>query len=308
MRILVTGGAGFIGSHIADALLADGHTVDIIDNLSTGDIKNVPVEAGFHEMSIDDAEVATLLDKNNFDIICHHAAQIDVRISVSNPAKDLKNDVAASVTLFESAVRTGVQHIVFASSGGAIYGEQDYFPADENHPIKPSSPYGLNKRIIELYLDYYHRLYGIGVCALRYANVYGPRQNSKSEAGVIAIFTNNMLHNKEIVINGSGDQSRDFVYIADIVSANIAAVNNKFNGKVNIGTGIETSINDIFDSIKKLTGSTQDKVHGSAKKGEQFRSVLVSEKAKKELQWSPEFSLQKGLSQTVDYFKSMLSN
>lgn len=308
MRILVTGGAGFIGSHIADALLEDGNTVDIIDNLSTGSKNNVPAEAGFYEMSIGDAEVATLLDKSKFDIICHHAAQIDVRISVSNPADDLVNDVAASVTLFETAVKAGVKHIIFASSGGAIYGEQEYFPADEEHPIQPSSPYGLNKRIIEQYLDYYYRLHGIGVCSLRYANVYGPRQNSKSEAGVIAIFTNNMLHNKEILINGSGEQSRDFVYISDIVAANIAAINNKFIGTVNIGTGIETSVNKIFDSIKKLTGSNQDKIHGLAKKGEQFRSVLACNKAKKELSWKPEHSLQTGLIQTVDYFKSLSSN
>lgn len=308
MRILVTGGAGFIGSHIADALLADGYSVDIVDNLSTGSKNNVPADAGFYEMSIDDAEVATLLDKNNFDIICHHAAQIDVRISVSNPADDLINDVAASVTLFEAAIKTGVKHIIFASSGGAIYGEQEYFPADEEHAIQPSSPYGLNKRIIEQYLDYYYRLHGIGVCSLRYANVYGPRQNSKSEAGVIAIFTNNMLNNKEIVINGSGEQSRDFVYISDIVSANIAAINNKFIGTVNIGTGIETSVNKIFDSIKILTGSNQDKVHGSAKKGEQLRSVLDCDKAKKELSWNPEHSLQNGLNLTVDYFRSVMSN
>ena len=308
MRILVTGGAGFIGSHIADALLAEGHTVDIIDNLTTGSTKNVPEGAGFYELSIDDAEVGYLLDKTKFDVICHHAAQIDVRISVSNPAGDLKNDVAASVTLFEAAVKTGVKQIIFASSGGAIYGEQEYFPADEDHPIQPASPYGLNKWIIERYLDYYFRLCGIGICSLRYANVYGPRQNTKSEAGVIAIFANNMLNNIDVVINGTGEQTRDFVYISDVVAANISAINKKFLGTLNIGTGIETSVNKIFDSIKELTGSNQQKVHAMAKKGEQFRSVLACDKAKKELNWTPVNSPEEGLAKTVDYFKSKISH
>ena len=308
MRILVTGGAGFIGSHIADALLAEGHTVDIVDNLSTGSTNNVPEGAGFYELSIDDAEVGYLLDKTKFDVICHHAAQIDVRISVSNPAGDLKNDVAASVTLFEAAVKTGVKQIIFASSGGAIYGEQEYFPADEDHPIQPASPYGLNKWIIERYLDYYFRLCGIGICSLRYANVYGPRQNTKSEAGVIAIFANNMLNNIDVVINGTGEQTRDFVYISDVVAANISAINKKFLGTLNIGTGIETSVNKIFDSIKELTGSNQQKVYAMAKKGEQFRSVLACDKAKKELNWTPVNSPEEGLAKTVDYFKSKISN
>jgi len=202
MKILVTGGAGFIGSHVVEALLKRGHMVAVVDNLSTGFKENVPDGVDFYECSIDDPAIGRLMEQKNFEIISHHAAQIDVRKSANNPAKDIISDVAASVTLFERAVASGVKYIVFASSGGAIYGEQDYFPADENHQIRPASPYGLNKWIIEHYLDYYSRLRGIRYCALRYGNVYGPRQNFRSEAGVVAIFIHKMLRNEEAIING----------------------------------------------------------------------------------------------------------
>jgi len=302
MKILMTGGAGFIGSHIVEALLERGHTVDVVDNLSTGSVDNIPEGAEFYHCAFDDPKVKRLLQKK-YDIINHHAAQIDLRKSVTNPVTDLKNDVVASVTLFKWAVESGVQYIIFASSGGAIYGEQSGSaePADENHPINPASPYGLNKWIIERYLNYFHIQYGIRYCALRYANVYGPRQNPLSEAGVIAIFTNRMLRKEETIINGSGEQTRDFVYISDVVDSNLSAIKLRYHGEINIGTGKETSVNTIFTMLKEMTKSTTNEKHGPPKEGEQFRSVLSCEKAKNELHWSPEVSLTEGLKKTVEF-------
>lgn len=307
MKILVTGGGGFIGSHVVEALLERGHTVDVVDNLSTGSIDNIPDEAGFYHCAFDDSKVKRLLRKG-YDIINHHAAQIDLRKSVMDPVTDLKNDVAASVTLFKWAVEFGVQHIIFASSGGAIYGEQSRSegPADENHPINPASPYGLNKWIIERYLNYFHTQYGIGYCALRYANIYGPRQNPLSEAGVMAIFTHRMLRNEETIINGSGEQTRDFVYVSDAVDANLSAIEEGYHGEINIGTGQETSVNTIFTMLKEMTQSTVNEKHGPPKEGEQFRSVLSHEKAKKDLHWSPEVSLQEGLKKTIEFERNKL--
>lgn len=303
MKILITGGAGFIGSHIADALLRNGHEVDIIDNLSTGYRNNVPDGAEFFEISTDDAETKSLIERRNYDHICHYAAQIDLRKSTADPVSDLNNDVVASVKLLEWAVRSNVKHFVYASSGGAIYGEQDYFPADEKHRIKPESPYGLNKWIVERYMNYYNRSHGFGSSALRFANVYGPGQNSKSEAGVIAIFTDTMLRDEKVTINGTGEQTRDFVYISDVVSANLAAIEKRYNGVLNIGTGIETTVNDIYRLLNEIIQNSQDAVHGPPMVGEQLRSVLNWSKAKEELHWSPEVSLKRGLTETVVYFK-----
>ncbi|MFC1554820.1 NAD-dependent epimerase/dehydratase family protein [candidate division KSB1 bacterium] len=304
MRVLVTGGAGFIGSHIVDALIANGDTVDVIDNLSTGFKRNVNKEAGFYQLCFDDPETEDIL-KNGYDIIIHQAAQIDLRKSIEDPSVDLQNDVVATVKLIKRAVENNVKHFLFASSGGAIYGEQDYFPADENHKINPSSPYGLNKWIIERYLNYFCEQYGLKYTALRYANVYGPRQNHLSEAGVVSIFANYLLEDRECIINGSGEQTRDFVFVSDVVEANLAAIQKGYHGEINIGTGEEVSVNQVFNTIKDLTGSDQIEKHGPEKKGEQFRSVLSFEKAKKELNWQPVISFNEGIKRTVQYFKNM---
>jgi len=307
MKILMTGGAGFIGSHIVEALLERGHTVDVVDNLSTGTVDNIPDKANFHHCAFNDSKVKRLLRKG-YDIINHHAAQIDLRKSVIDPVTDLKNDVTASVTLFKWAVEYGIQHIIFASSGGAIYGEQSRSegPADENHPINPASPYGLNKWIIERYLNYFHTQYGIKYCALRYANVYGPRQNPLSEAGVVAIFTRRMLRNEETIINGSGKQTRDFVYVFDVVNANLSVIEERYHGEINIGTAQETSVNTIFTMLKQMTQSNGNEKQGPPKEGEQFRSVLSYEKAKNNLQWSPGVSLQEGLKKTIEFERNKL--
>jgi len=302
MKVLVTGGAGFIGSHIADALITRGYEIDIVDNLSTGRIENVPAKARFYNCVFDSAEVKNLIQKNRYEVISHHAAQIDVRKSVVDPAGDVENDVAATVRLLQWAVESNVRHVVFASSGGAIYGEQQYFPADEKHPINPLSPYGLNKWFVEKYLQYYYRECGLGYTALRYANVYGPRQNYLSEAGVVAIFSHKLLHGEEAVINGSGEQTRDFLFIEDAVAANIAAIERYYCGALNIGTGIETSVNTIFAVIKELTGSPQTERHGPPKKGEQMRSVIAFRKAEQDLRWSPQVFIREGIKLTIQYF------
>jgi UDP-glucose 4-epimerase len=303
MKILVTGGAGFIGSHIADALLSLGFRVDVLDNLTTGLERNVPEKARFFKNSIDDPEVESIL-KNGYDVICHHAAQIDLRKSVTGPVNDLINDVAGSVQLFQWAANSGVKQIVYASSGGAIYGEQDYFPADEEHPKRPASPYGIHKWMIEKNLQYFYKQYGLLYSALRYANIYGPRQNAKSEAGVVSIFCTKLLANEAVVINGNGKQTRDFVYVDDVVRANIVCIDKRFCGEINIGTGIESSVNDIFRILKELSGSDQDETYGPPKEGEQFRSVLSNKKAKELLNWSPEVSFDDGLKRTFEFFKN----
>jgi len=303
MKILVTGGAGFIGSHVAEAFSEQGHTVDVLDNLSTGFEKNVPQGAAFYNYSIDDPAVEGIF-KRGYDVLCHHAAQIDLRKSVAAPVADLKNDVAGSVQLFQWAVQYGVKQIVFASSGGAIYGEQEYFPADERHPINPASPYGIHKWMIEKYLAYFYRQSGVIYSSLRYANIYGPRQNAASEAGVIAIFSTRLLAGEKAVINGDGEQTRDFVYVGDAVKANIAAVEKRFCGEINIGTSRETSVNTVFRLLKEISGSNQPEEHGPPKEGEQVRSVLSCEKARNDLGWTPVVPIEDGLEKTFAFFRN----
>lgn len=302
MNILVTGGAGFIGSHLTETFLALGHSVFVVDNLSTGAKKNIPEGAEFFENSFDDPAVRSLLKQIKMDAISHHAAQIDVRKSVKDPAVDITLDVLGSVKLFQWAVESSVDYIMLASSGGAIYGEQEQYPADEYHRIRPDSPYGINKWILERYLYYFSRQSSMTYCALRYANVYGPRQNHNSEAGVAAIFTNKMLQNHQAVINGTGEQTRDYVYISDVVAANVQVFEQRYHGELNIGTGTETSVNELYEHLKILTKGDKDKQYGPAKAGEQFRSVLSCDKARQKIQWSPTVSLREGLKKTVDYF------
>jgi UDP-glucose 4-epimerase len=225
MNILVTGGGGFIASHIVDAYLAQGHAVSVIDNLSTGRRENINPGARFHEIGIREAPaVARVFADGRFDVVNHHAAQMDVRKSVADPVYDASVNLLGVLTLLESAVVSGVRRVIFASSGGAIYGEQDYFPADELHPTRPISPYGVAKLATEEYLYYYRAVQGLGTVCLRYANVYGPRQNPEGEAGVVVIFASKMLARAQPVINGPGTQTRDYVYVADVVSANVLAL------------------------------------------------------------------------------------
>lgn len=303
MKILVTGGAGFIGSHVADALIDAGHTVHVVDDLSMGRRENVPAKAVFHEMDITDPAAAELMAAERFDVLNHHAAQMDVRKSVADPAFDATVNVLGLLTLMEAGRENGLRKVIFASTGGAIYGEPDTTPQDEDHAIRPLSPYGITKRTSELYLDFYRHSYGIDYVALRYANVYGPRQNPHGEAGVVAIFTERLLHGQEPLIFGDGKQTRDYVYVGDVVRANMAALNHDESAVFNIGTGVESDVNTLFAHLRDLTGSAAEEKHAEAKPGEQQRSVLSYARAATVLGWRPETALETGLAETVAWFR-----
>lgn len=303
MKLLITGGAGFIGSHIADACIAIGHDVTIIDNLSTGVIENINPKAKFINIDIGDEAVSNVFREGNFDILIHHAAQIDVRVSVGNPKFDAHTNIVGSLNLYECCKEFGVKKIIFASSGGAVPGEQEYFPADELHPANPCSPYGISKFTNEKYLFYYKEIYGIDYAVMRYTNVYGPRQNPHGEAGVVAIFAMKMLSGKQPVINGDGKNSRDYVYVGDVARANLLALQPEVSGIYNVSTAVEHDVNFIFRTIKKLTGSDCEEIHVEAKAGEQRRSVCSYEKFLNNHGWKPEVEFAKGLELTVDFFK-----
>lgn len=304
MNILVTGGAGFIGSNIADVYVEKGHNVIIIDDMSTGVKEYINPKAAFYEMDICDEKISGIFEKHKIDVINHHAAQIDLRKSVENPKFDIQVNISGSVNLLQNAIEHGVKKFIFASTGGAIYGEHDYFPADENHPTRPYAPYGINKLTVEKYLFYYNHVYGLDYVVLRYANVYGPRQNPLGECGVIAIFTDKILKGDEPLINGDGEQTRDYVYVSDVVKANVLALSAKQPAIYNIGTSRETDVNYIFDRINDFAGTNFTEKHGPAKKGEQRRSVLSFEKINNELGWTPEMDIETGLKATTEYFKN----
>jgi UDP-glucose 4-epimerase len=303
MKILVTGGAGFIGSHVADAFIEQGHEVVIVDNLSMGRMENVNPQAKFVNMNIQDPQIAELFENEGFDVVNHHAAQMDVRLSVADPIFDAQNNIFGTINLLQAAQKNGVKKIIFISSGGAIYGEQDYFPADEEHPTRPLSPYGITKLTGEKYVQFYQHVYNLNFVILRYANVYGPRQNPKGEAGVVAIFSSRMLTGGQPVINGDGLQTRDYVFVRDVVNANLKALDYEESNYFNIGTGLETTVNELFHELNHLTNANAKEVHRAAQPGEQMRSVLNIEKAKKILNWTPQISLNEGLAKTVEYFK-----
>ncbi|MCS3683849.1 NAD-dependent epimerase/dehydratase family protein [Salinibacter ruber] len=304
MTILVTGGAGFIGSHVADALLAEGHEVHILDNLSTGRRWKAPEGAPLFEHDIRSEAAASLFAEHQYDCLVHHAAQMDVRKSVEDPSFDADVNVRGLLNLMEAGIGQGLRKVLFASTGGAIYGEPEYTPQDEKHPLRPVSPYGVAKLAAEKYLHYYRAQYEVETVSLRYANVYGPRQNPGGEAGVVAIFTNEMLRGGQPVINGSGEQTRDYVYVGDVVEANLAALKCEGSGTFNVGTGRETSVTELFRALRAETGADLDEAHGPAKPGEQQRSVLGYERAEEKLGWVPRVSVEEGLARTVDWFET----
>jgi UDP-glucose 4-epimerase len=306
MKILLTGGAGFIGSHIADLFIQEGHHLSIIDDMSKGKKENIPENASFYQLSITDPSIEKVFKKEKPEILVHHAAQVSVNSSVKDPVKDMEINIKGSVILLEAALKHKVNKIIFASTGGAIYGEQNYFPADENHSLKPLSPYGIGKLSAERYIYYYYKTYGLKYTVLRYSNVYGPRQDPQGEAGVVAIFSKKILNHEQPVINGNGDQTRDFVFVKDVARANLLALNNDFIGEFNISTGIETSINRLISLFKSITRSCISEKHGPPLPGEQLRSVLSWKKAGMNLGWRPQTSLIEGLEQTVLYFKNTL--
>jgi UDP-glucose 4-epimerase len=305
MKILITGGAGFIGSHIQDAYLAQGHEVAVLDNLLTGRKENLNKKSRFYEEDIRSARIDSIIKEFRPDILNLHAAQMDVRKSVEDPKYDCDVNGMGFLNLLEAGRKWGVRKVVFASSGGAVYGEQVAYPADESHPTNPVSPYGITKLLGDKYLQFYQDTHGMDFVSLRYANVYGPRQNPHGEAGVVAIFTTKLLSGQIPTINGDGLQTRDYVFVEDVVRANILALQEEARGIYNIGTGVETNVVEIYQTLARVLGVDKKAKHGPAKPGEQQRSVISSEKIKKELAWRPESSLAQGLEKTVAYFRSI---
>jgi UDP-glucose 4-epimerase len=303
LNILVTGGAGFIASHITDAYIADGHNVIIVDNLSSGVRENINPKAKFYHLDIRSEKLEDVFQKEKIDVVNHHAAQMDVRRSVADPKFDASVNVLGGINLFESACRHRVKKIIFSSTGGAIYGEQDYFPADEEHPLRPLSPYGITKLCTEKYLFFYKAVYGMNHVILRYANVYGPRQNPHGEAGVVAIFCNKMLRGEQPVINGDGKQTRDYTFIGDVVKANLLALKSEGSSIYNIGTSVENDVNTLFFELRKHLNPSCPEQHAPAKAGEQQRSVITARKIEQELGWRPSVQLDEGLLLTAEYFK-----
>jgi UDP-glucose 4-epimerase len=309
MKVLVTGGAGFIASHIVDAYLTAGHKVVIVDNLTTGQETNINPKAQFYKLDIRDQELLEIIRKEEIEIVSHQAAQVDIRRSVLDPVYDASVNILGSINLLEACIKTGVKHFIFASTGGAIYGEQSYFPADETHPLNPMSPYGITKLTLEKYLYYYSNTYNLTYTALRYGNVYGPRQNPKGEAGVVAIFCEQMLAGKTPIINGDGKQTRDYIYVGDVVKANLLALENYqtvFNQAFNVGTGIETDVIAIFKTLQNELKTNYEQTHAVAKAGEQRRSVLNINKAKEKLGWQPTVDLKTGFHKTVKFYQEKL--
>ena len=306
MKILVTGAAGFIASQIADAFINEGHNVFVLDNLSTGFEHNVNKKATFIKKDIGDKSLSELFEKEKFDVVNHHAAQMDVRRSVADPAFDANTNILGTINLLQNCVKTGVKKFMFASTGGAVYGEQDYFPADEKHPTSPLSPYGISKLAVEKYLFFYAAQYKLNYTILRYANIYGPRQNPFGEAGVVAIFSTRLLKGEQPTINGSGEQTRDYVFVGDVVKANLLGLSDDRSDIYNIGTGKETNVNELYGMINKIVGKGQEEKHGPAAAGEQMRSVITSDKLFKRFNWRPATPIEEGLKKTVEFFNERI--
>jgi UDP-glucose 4-epimerase len=304
MKVLVTGGAGFIGSHVVDVYLDHGLEVVIIDDLSTGRESNLNPAAKFYKLDIRSPEIADVFDMEKPDYVNHHAAQMDVRRSVADPLFDADVNVRGSLNLIENARKHQVKRFVYISTGGAVYGEPEYLPCDEEHPVNPICPYGASKHTVEHYLFMYQVNYGLEYTVLRYPNVYGPRQDPYGEAGVVAIFTGQMLANLPVIINGDGEQERDFVFVKDCARANLLALTEKdSSGIFNLGFSRGTSVNDIFHGLARVIGYQHEPNHGPAKLGETRKIYLDASKANRQLGWFPEITLEEGLKATVEYFK-----
>jgi UDP-glucose 4-epimerase len=306
MKVMVTGGAGFIGSHVVDACIEQGHDVVIVDDLSTGRESNLNPRATFYEMDIRSPQLAEVFERERPQVVSHHAAQMSVRISVAQPLFDADVNVLGSLNLLECARRHEVERFIYISSGGAVYGEPVRLPCDEDHPVDPICPYGVSKHAVEHYLYLYRVNYGLSSVTLRYPNVYGPRQDPRGEAGVVAIFTGKMLGGEPVVINGDGTQQRDFVYVTDCARANVLALDSgRPDGIYNLGSGRGTSVLEIFSALASITGYGRSPQFGPAKLGETYRIWLSAEKARRELGWAPTLSLEDGLARTVDFFSAV---
>ncbi|MEM4398120.1 MAG: NAD-dependent epimerase/dehydratase family protein [Candidatus Woesearchaeota archaeon] len=305
MKIIVTGGCGFIGSNLVDELINQKHNVVVIDNLSTGKKENLNKKAVFYKVDIREKEkIEKIFKKEKPEIVFHHAAQIDVRKSVSNPEFDASINILGLINLLKASVDFKVKKFINISSGGVIYGENAKLPIKETESKNPVSPYGISKYTGELYVEFFNRIYGLRYTTLRYSNVYGPRQDPLGEAGVISIFSNLMLNNKRPTIFGDGKQTRDYVFVKDVVSANILAIEKGDNEAFNIGTMKETSVNDLFRLMKKILKFNQEPIYAEPRAGELLKNCLDNTKAKKILGWKPEYDLEKGLIETINWLKN----
>jgi UDP-glucose 4-epimerase len=303
MKVLVTGGAGFIGSHVTDQLIRAGHSVCVVDDLSTGRSSNLNPAARFYQVDIRSPEMRDVLAAEHPEVITHHAAQMDVRRSMVDPLFDADVNILGSIRLANLAHEFGVRKFIHISSGGAAYGEPVRLPCKEDDPAQPLSFYGASKYTFELYLYIYKQSFGLDFTVLRYPNVYGPRQDPHGEAGVVAIFAGRMLTGQSVTINGNGEQVRDFVYVEDCARANLLVLSEGGGRVYNLGNGAGTSVNEIFGELKNITGYAQEPAYGLAKAGETFRIFLDANRAKEELGWKPTVDLKTGLSRTVDYFQ-----
>jgi UDP-glucose 4-epimerase len=309
MRILVTGGAGFIGSHVVDAYIAAGHEVAILDNFSTGNEGNLNPAAETHRVDMrDQPSVDKVIASFHPDIVNHHAAQSEVPKSVADPTFDAEVNIIGGLNLLKASIDHAVKKVIFISTGGALYGEPDVVPADEDHPIRPLSPYGTSKFCFEQYLGTFKRTFGLEFTVLRYANIYGARQDFYAEEGrVVAIFASRMLKGKPVTIDGDGEQSRDMLHVGDAATANLAALERGSGGIFHVSTGIPITVNDLYRKLAGLTDYKQAPNHGPRRKGDVYRIALDNARARRDLGWEPRVDLEEGLSLTVDYFREQVS-
>ncbi len=309
MKILVTGGAGFIGSHVVDAFVAAGHEVAVLDNLATGRAENVNPQAELHRVDVRDLErVQGVIASFKPDVVSHHAAQSEVPKSVADPGHDALINVVGGLNVLRACVDNSVRKVVFSSTGGALYGEPDVVPNDEDHPIRPLSPYGTSKFAFEQYLAMFQRTFDLEFTILRYANIYGPRQDFAAEEGrVIAIFASRMIENRALTIDWDGNQSRDMLHVGDVAMANLAALEKGGGGTYHISTGIPVTMNDLFRKLAILTEYKQEPRRGPRRQGDVYRIALDNTRAKEQLGWEPRISLEEGLQLTVEYFRSQIS-
>jgi len=307
VKILVTGGAGFIASHVSDAFLALGHDVAIVDNLASGKRENLPSAAAFYEVDIRDDKLADVFRAAKPDVVVHHAAHIEVARSVREPAYDASINILGSLNLLERCREHGVRKIIYAGTGGALVGEPIYIPVDEAHPIDPLAPYGVSKHTVEHYLFTYKANHGIEYTVLRYPNVYGPRQDPHGEAGVVAIFSLLMLAGKEATIFGDGTKTRDYVYVGDIAAANVLALNSPVSGVYNLGRGIEVTDLEVFEAVRAAVGSDTQPQFQPVRPGEVEHIALDSSKAQRELGWNWKVDFKEGVAKAVDFYREQVT-